>query len=97
MVHDPSVLLLDEPYSGLDESGAYALTTQLRALQSRGATLMLVTHNVSEGLALATHAAIMSEGCFLRFEERESAAAFDAQRYAVEYRELVIEGAGGVA
>jgi heme exporter protein A len=97
MVHEPAVVLLDEPYSGLDESGTYALTTQLRALQSRGATLMLVTHNVAEGLTLATHAAIMSEGCFLRFEEREPAASFDAQRFAVEYRELVIEGAGGAA
>ena len=95
MVHEPAVVLLDEPYSGLDESGAYALTTQLRTLQSRGATLVLVTHNVSEGLTLATHAAIMSEGCFLRFEEREPATSFDAQRYAVEYRQLVIEGAGG--
>jgi len=96
MVHEPAVLLLDEPYSGLDESGAYALTSQLRALQSRGATLVLVTHNVSEGLTLATHAAIMSEGCFLRFEERQRSSSFDAQRYAIEYRELVIEGAGGV-
>ncbi len=88
-VHDPGVLLLDEPYSGLDESGAVSLTAVLRSLRSRGATLVIVTHNVGEGLALATHAAIMRDGSFARFEERDSSGNFDAQRYAAAYRELV--------
>ena len=91
IVHRPDVLLLDEPYSGLDESGAGALTTLLRGLKDGGATLIMVTHNVAEGLALATHAAIMSAGRFARLE-RQRDAAFDAQRYATEYRALV--GAG---
>ncbi len=91
IVHQPSVVLLDEPYSGLDESGTVALTSLLRGLTSGGATLVIVTHNVAEGLALATHAAIMSAGRFARFE-RHRDTAFDAQRYASEYRALV--GAG---
>ena len=91
IVHQPSVLLLDEPYSGLDESGAAALTSLLRGLKEAGATLVIVTHNVAEGLALATHAAIMAEGRFARFE-RQRDSSFDAQRYASEYRALV--GAG---
>jgi len=89
IVHDPTLVLLDEPYSGLDEAGAAALTSLLRALRGRGATLVVVTHNVGEGLALATHAAIMTEGRFARFERRGDALAFDAQRYAADYRELV--------
>ena len=88
IVHDPTLVLLDEPYSGLDEAGAAALTALLQALRVEGATLVVVTHNVSEGLALASHAAIMTEGRFARFEQRD-ARAFDAQRYAAEYRELV--------
>ena len=92
IVHEPDVLLLDEPYSGLDESGAASLTTVLRSLRSRGATLVIVTHNVGEGLALASHAAIMQEGSFVRFEERVNAGEFDAQRYAAAYRELVGHG-----
>jgi len=88
IVHDPTLVLLDEPYSGLDEAGAAALTALLQALRVQGATLVVVTHNVSEGLALASHAAIMTEGRFARFEQRD-ARAFDAQRYAAEYRELV--------
>jgi heme exporter protein A len=91
IVHQPAVLLLDEPYSGLDESGASALTALLGGLKQSGATLIMVTHNVAEGLALATHAAIMAAGRFARFE-RQRDGSFDAQRYASEYRALV--GAG---
>jgi heme exporter protein A len=89
IVHDPEVLLLDEPYSGLDESGAASLTAVLQSLRSRGATLVIVTHNVGEGLALATHAAIMRDGSFARLEERDASGNFDTQRYAAAYRELV--------
>jgi len=87
-VHDPTVVLLDEPYSGLDEGGASALTTLLHSLRARGATLVLVTHNLGEGLALASHAAIMRDGVFVSFEARED-PAIDTQRYAAEYRRLV--------
>ncbi len=88
-VHAPRVVLLDEPYSGLDEAGAQALTALLQHLLGRGATLVVVTHNVAEGLALATHAAIMTHGRFARFERRSATPGFDAQRYAAEYRQLV--------
>jgi heme exporter protein A len=95
VVHDPAVVLLDEPYSGLDEAGALALTALLQSLGARGATLVMVTHNVGEGLALATHAAIMTQGRFARFEQRESARPFDTARYVAEYRKLVTEARAG--
>ena len=85
-VHSPSVLLLDEPFTGLDDAGAMALTAMLRAVRSSRAALLLVTHNVAEGLALATHAAVMRNGAFVRHDDR---ASVDAARYAAEYRELV--------
>lgn len=88
LVHAPTVLLLDEPYSGLDEAGAHALTELLTALRARGATLVVVTHNVTEGVALSTHAAIMLEGRFARFDRRDTTSA-DAAAYAAEYRELM--------
>jgi hypothetical protein len=47
---------------------------------------LLVTHNLMEGLALATHAAIMRRGRFARYEAR---CDVDATSYALEYRELV--------
>jgi heme exporter protein A len=86
IVHDPLLLLCDEPYTGLDEAGSAALTEALGERRSHGAALLLVTHNLAEGLALATHAAIMRRGRFVRFEER---AQVDGASYASAYRELV--------
>src|SRR5206468_4031581 len=92
LVHQLRVLLLDEPYTGLDALGAAALTETLARLRKEGdgATMVLVTHNITEGLALATHAAVMHGGRLLRLERRE---ALDSASYAEEYRELV----GGAA
>lgn len=86
IVHEPLLLLCDEPYTGLDEVGSAALTEALGGRRAHGAALMLVTHNLSEGLALATHAAIMRRGRFVRFEER---GTVDGASYASAYRELV--------
>ena len=86
MVHDPHVVLLDEPFTGLDASGAAALSNALGVLRGSGAALVLVTHNLDEGLALATHAAIMTGGTFVRYEPR---AAIDPRAYAESYRNLV--------
>lgn len=90
LVHEPRFLLLDEPYTGLDAHGAAALTETLERLRAEGATLVLVTHNISEGLAVATHAAVMHGGRVIRLERREE---LDSTSYADEYRELV----GGAA
>ena len=86
IVHEPTLLLCDEPYTGLDEAGAAALTEALAERRANGAALLLVTHNLSEGLALATGVAIMRRGRFVRHEPR---GAVDATSYAAEYRELV--------
>jgi heme exporter protein A len=87
IVHDPSVVLLDEPYTGLDAAGAAALTDTLRLLRASGAAMMLVTHSVDEGLTLASHAAIMTAGRIVRYEQR---GAVDARKYADEYRAVVL-------
>lgn len=86
IVHGPDVLLADEPYTGLDEQGGAALTALLRERRDAGAALIVVTHHLHEGLALATHAAIMRAGRFARFERAEG---LERDRYAADYRELV--------
>ena len=84
-VHAPALVLLDEPYTGLDEAGAAALSALLATLLADGAALVLVTHHLGEGLAVATHAAVMRRGRFVRFDAR---AAIDPGAYAAEYRAL---------
>ena len=85
MVHSPRLLLCDEPYTGLDDAGTAALTDVLTERREAGAALLLVTHNLAEGLALATQAAIMRRGRFVRHEARE---LLDPDAYQSQYREL---------
>jgi heme exporter protein A len=87
IVHEPALLLLDEPYTGLDASGAAALTDMLRELRDARATLVLVTHNVDEGLAVASRAAIMLDGKLAR---EDDCAALDAAAYRAAYRTMVV-------
>ncbi|HSQ31398.1 MAG TPA: heme ABC exporter ATP-binding protein CcmA [Gemmatimonadaceae bacterium] len=94
IVHEPSVVLLDEPYTGLDAAGGAALTGMLQSLRSSGAALLLVTHNVDEGLAVASHAAVMLAGRIVRVED---CAALDAAAFREEYRALVVGGAPDAA
>jgi heme exporter protein A len=89
-VHEPRVVLLDEPFTGLDDSGSSALAAHLAALRASGTTMVLVTHQIAEGLSLATHAAIMREGALVRLETGDT---IDPATYRDVYREHVIHGA----
>jgi len=87
IVHEPSVVLLDEPYTGLDAAGGAALTDMLHGLRAAGASLVLVTHNIDEGLDVATRAAIMLGGRIARTDARTDV---DARRYFADYRAMVL-------
>lgn len=91
LVHEPRLVLLDEPYTGLDEVGALAFTEALRDLKAGGATLVLVTHNLVEGIALATRAVIMRTGRLVH-DEQTPAGGFDLTGFQALYRSLVHEG-----
>ena len=89
MVHSPQLVLADEPYSGLDDSGARALTSLLRELLAAGTSIIIVTHNLPEGLSLATHAAVMHAGKFIRYDTTDR---IDASTYNTVYREALASG-----
>jgi heme exporter protein A len=85
-VHRPSIVLLDEPFTGLDAQGARVLTDALLGLKTAGAALILVTHNIDEGLALATWAAVLNEG---RFASYDAKSDIDPVTYAARYRTVL--------
>jgi heme exporter protein A len=89
MVHGPQLVLADEPYSGLDDSGARALTAMLSDLRSAGTAIIVVTHNLQEGLSLATHAAVMQRGQFVRYDQADR---IDIASYSTTYREALASG-----
>ena len=61
LVHDPRILFLDEPYSGLDYAGAAVLTSLLDSVKAEK-TVVMTTHNVYEGLSLCDRAAVLESG-----------------------------------
>src|SRR5438874_3079011 len=86
LVHDPRVLLLDEPFTGLDRVAAEALSRLLAQHAAAGRAAVLVTHNVEEGTGLATDVAFMRAGRFVHFAPR---AGRDAGQVAEEYRNAI--------
>lgn len=62
LLHDPELLLLDEPYTGLDQHASRVLSEVLEGLRNGTRTVIMTTHNLQEGLAGCDRAAIMVEG-----------------------------------
>jgi len=86
LVHDPAVLLLDEPFTGLDRLAAEELGRVLGELAARGRATVLVTHDVKEGTELASDVAFMRAGRFVAFGPRGSR---DATALTAAYREAL--------
>ena len=62
MLHDPSVILLDEPYTGLDANAVEILNQILDQAAAAGRTIILTTHDLDQGLRGSTRAAIIDRG-----------------------------------
>lgn len=68
MVHDPGILLLDEPTTNMDPVAARAVRELIQeAAHTRGRTVLLSTHNLSEAESLCDRIGIMRDGRLLSF------------------------------
>lgn len=61
-LHDPSVLLLDEPFTALDDRAIAVLQRLLREGLAAGKTIVMSTHQLREALELASHVALLNRG-----------------------------------
>lgn len=62
LLHQPDLLLLDEPLTGLDPQGADVLSSMLVRLRGQGVTVIMATHDIPRALESATRAVILGRG-----------------------------------
>jgi ABC-2 type transport system ATP-binding protein len=65
LLHDPELLILDEPTNGLDPEGIIGMRELFRKLNSQGVTILLSSHLLAEMERLITHAGILHQGRLL--------------------------------
>ncbi|HEY0351683.1 MAG TPA: heme ABC exporter ATP-binding protein CcmA [Gemmatimonadales bacterium] len=80
-LHDPSVLLLDEPFTGLDAAASTRLRGELQARVSRGVTLVVVTHHLGDAWDLASRVAVLVGGRWAAEEPRSGTLDAFLPRY----------------
>jgi heme exporter protein A len=62
LLHDPKLVLLDEPWTGLDARAAERLTRRLAVLPAAGRALVIVSHDLGRVAGLAGHALVLVRG-----------------------------------
>ncbi|OGO01633.1 MAG: heme ABC exporter, ATP-binding protein CcmA [Chloroflexi bacterium RBG_13_52_14] len=62
LIHNPSVILLDEPETGLDRYASSMLKEILQSLNAEGRTVVMTTHNLETGLEMGNEVAILAGG-----------------------------------
>jgi heme exporter protein A len=62
LMQQPSIVLLDEPYGQLDPEGFLLVDRVVRELKERGATVLMATHQLERGAALADRALFLEQG-----------------------------------
>jgi ABC-2 type transport system ATP-binding protein len=80
LVHQPSVLFLDEPTAGVDVELRRALWAYVQQLRARGTTVVLTTHYLEEAEALADRIGVIDRGRLLLVEDKAALLSRHAGR-----------------
>src|ERR1700752_2886984 len=62
ILHDPEVMLFDEPYTGLDQDASSMLDNLLKVVAAQGRTVVMTSHDLHHAEGLATRFDILSRG-----------------------------------
>jgi len=81
LLHQPGILLLDEPFTALDAAAAERLRDELSGRMAAGLGVVLVTHRLSEVWGLATRVAVLADGRWACDEPRSGTLEAFLPRY----------------
>lgn len=85
VLHDPEIMLFDEPYTGLDQDAAAMLDRLLVDVAARGRTVVMTSHDLTHAAGLATRLDILSRGVIAASVLRQD---MDAAGLAALYRSV---------
>jgi heme exporter protein A len=85
ILHNPPILLLDEPDTGLDQHSANMLGQLLSAVGIAHRTILMTTHNLERGLSLGNRMVILSKGKIVYDAPRNSLSLDEAREQYYKY------------
>jgi heme exporter protein A len=88
LLHEPEVVLLDEPLTGLDDAASRTVVELIGELKAHGAGLIIATHQLVELVGSTTKVGYMVDGRLAAFEPCDG----DAGHVVTRYRELAERG-----
>lgn len=86
IIHNPSVLFLDEPYTGLDQHACGILKEQLYSLHTAKRTIVMITHDIARGLEMCDRVAVLVKG---RIAFMDHINNVDNNNFEKQYSEIV--------
>jgi len=72
VLHDPEVILFDEPYTGLDQDASTMLDEVLKSVAAQGRTVVMTSHDLARAEDLATRFDILTRGVIAASSSREA-------------------------
>jgi heme exporter protein A len=82
LIHDPTVILADEPFTGLDTDSVRFFTESMEAFRQQGGTIVLTTHDAVQGIACSDRVIVIDRGGIL-FDRPTSEV--DSEVFAKDY------------
>lgn len=89
LLHDPAILLLDEPFTGLDQFMVGRMLDLLQNIAGQEKTIIMASHNFKEVAALATHVLFLHRGACV---DAFAVAGIDERSLAERYQKMASRG-----
>ena len=86
LLHNPRVILFDEPHTGLDQNNSIRLDEILQSTVLSGNTVLMITHDLKHALALSHKIAVLHKG---KIAYQESTANLSLDAFTYKYHEII--------